>query len=84
MYSFFLLRSLTPSVSPAVGALFPEPEDKYDWEAVSKGIYNEVMIAFKEDWKTVKGEACWALVKDKYSVLSQCINVLKGVDSLVL
>ena len=70
-------------ISPEVGELIPEPENKYDWDALEKSLFEAVQRSLSEDWKTTKGPACIALATEKYSVKHQCEELLLGVDRLL-
>ncbi len=70
-------------VTDAVGGLFDEPAERYDWEPITGTVFTLVKKAIDEDWKANKGPACVALAQAEYSVTKQCTELLAGADELV-
>ena len=70
-------------VTDAVGGLFDEPEDRYDWTSLTDSVFGLVKNAIDEDWKANKGPACVALAQAEYSVTKQCLELLAGADELL-
>lgn len=70
-------------VSDAVGGLFDEPADRYDWAFLADAVFTLVKNAIDEDWKASKGPACIALARAEYSVTKQCTELLAGADELI-
>jgi glycosyltransferase involved in cell wall biosynthesis len=74
-------------VDTAVGELVAEPPETTDLSTVDKGVktlgktlQEAITRALKEDWKTKKGEACFKLAHDKFTVATQVTNMLKDVE----
>ena len=70
-------------VTDAVGGLFDEPAERYDWDSITDSVFALVKNAIDEDWKSNKGPACVALAQAEYSVTKQCTELLAGADELV-
>ena len=70
-------------VTDAVGGLFAEPAERYDWAAITDSVFTLVKAAIDDDWKSSKGPACTALAQAEYSVTKQCHQLLAGADALV-
>jgi fructose-bisphosphate aldolase class II len=65
-------------VSPPVGELVAEPPETTDLSTVPLGIetlgktlHEAITRSLKEDWKTTKGEACYQLALDRFTVGAQ-------------
>merc|ERR1712060_908631 len=76
-------------VTADVGELVAEPAETTDLSTVPDGIktlgdtLNEAITrALKEDWKTNKGEACFKLAHDRFTVGAQVKAMLKDAKAL--
>jgi glycosyltransferase involved in cell wall biosynthesis len=66
-------------VTPAVGALVPETDDR---QALAASLAAAVGQAVDEDWKRTRGAAAEAYAKANFSVVSQVSRLLEEVDRL--
>merc|ERR1740121_2620739 len=76
-------------VSDPVGTLVAEPPETTDLstvpagiETLSKSLNAAITEALEADWKKSKGEACFRLANDKYSVGFQVKSMLDSKNSL--
>lgn len=66
-------------VTPAVGALVPETDDRQELAA---SLAVAVRRAIDQDWKQTKGPAAEVYSRDNFSVVGQVSNLLDQVDRL--
>jgi len=76
-------------VTPDVGILVAEPPETKDLSTVAEGVKTlgktlntEITKALKEDWKKSKGDACYQLAHDKFTVGAQVSKMLSDVRAL--
>jgi glycosyltransferase involved in cell wall biosynthesis len=76
-------------VTAEVGELVAEPPETKDLSTVAEGVKTlggtlkeAISRALNEDWKKTKGEACFKLAHDRFTVGAQVANMLKDKDAL--
>lgn len=76
-------------VTSDVGELVPEPHETTDLASVPAGIktlslslHASIARALREDWKSSKGEACYKLAHDKFTVHQQVLKMLQDARAL--
>merc|ERR1712176_840855 len=76
-------------VSPEVGELVAEPPETHDLSTVPLGIMTlgeslreAISRSLAEDWKKAKGEACFNLAHDRFTVGAQVSQMLRDAKAL--
>ncbi|MCL1048298.1 glycosyltransferase [Shewanella abyssi] len=62
-------------VTAEVGSLIPECEGV----ELEDALYREIKKAFSEDWKKTKGQLAYDYATSKFSIYSQCDNLLQDI-----